>query len=126
MRIRSVAPQLRTTDLDASIAFWTGVMGQALAFRVGDFYAGIQAGAQVIHLKRVDAADPSIDFVAQGEHLHLWLQADDVDAVAAELRARGALLRSLPHDTAWGTRELILTDDQGHTTHVGQSVKAAP
>ncbi|MES2713364.1 MAG: VOC family protein [Pseudomonadota bacterium] len=125
MRVLGVAPQLRTTDLEASITFWTQVMNQALAFRVGDFYAGIQAGAQVIHLKRVDAPDPSIAFVAQGDHLHLWLETDDVDAAAAALLARGAALRSPPHDTDWGTRELILVDDQGHTIHLAQPVKPA-
>ncbi len=55
MRIRALIPQLRTTDLEASIAFYTQVLGLELAFRYEDFYAGIRAGAQVFHLKRVDA-----------------------------------------------------------------------
>ena len=34
-----------------------------LEFRYSDFYAGIRAGGQVVHLKLVDTTDPSIDFV---------------------------------------------------------------
>ncbi len=44
MNVRTVIPQLRTTDLEGSIAFHVGRLGLALAFRYGDFYAGIRAG----------------------------------------------------------------------------------
>jgi catechol 2,3-dioxygenase-like lactoylglutathione lyase family enzyme len=118
--IRGAAPQLRTTDLAASIRFYTEVLGLELAFEHGGFYAGLRAGATIIHLKHVDAPDPSIRFVADGGHLHLWLEAEDVDAVAARATAKGVALVAPPHDTAWGTRECVLRDDQGHTLHIGR------
>ena len=118
--IRGAAPQLRTTDLAASIRFYTEVLGLELAFEFGGFYAGLRAGGTMLHLKHADAPDPSIPYVAEGGHLHLWLEAEDEDAVAACIAAQGVALLAPPHDTPWGTRECVLRDDQGHTLHIGR------
>ena len=65
MQISNIAAQLRTTDLTASIRFYTALPGFTLAFQYEDFYAGIRAGSQIFHLKLVDTKDPSIDEVAR-------------------------------------------------------------
>jgi catechol 2,3-dioxygenase-like lactoylglutathione lyase family enzyme len=83
MPISAAIPQLRTTDLAASIHFYTTKLGLQLEFRHQDFYAGIRAGNQVFHLKLVDETDPSIAFVEEGEHFHLYLETDDIAATAA-------------------------------------------
>lgn len=91
MKITGAIPQLRTTDLAASIRFYTTKLGLTLEFQYEDFYAGIRAGNQVFHLKLSDEKDPSIAFVARGEHFH-----------------------------PWETRELAVQDDQGHTLYFGE------
>ena len=116
-----VIPQLRTTDLAGSIRFYTATLGLALAFEYEDFYAGIRAGEQVFHLKRVDEPDPSIAFVDRGGHFHLYLETDDVVATAEALKRRGVRLVRDVHDTPWGTREVVIRDDQGHTLYFGAS-----
>ena len=121
MKIHRIAAQLRTTDLDASIRFYAETLGMRLAFRYLDFYAGIDAGGQMFHLKRVDAADPSIADVREGGHFHLYFETDDVAALAADYRRRGARLIREPHETDWGTREFVIEDDQGHTLYFGQA-----
>jgi catechol 2,3-dioxygenase-like lactoylglutathione lyase family enzyme len=118
MAPRSVIAQLRTTDLAASIRFYETI-GFALDFKYQDFYAGLRAGDYVLHLKRVDAKDPSIDYVSRGEHLHLYLNVDDADAAAAELKEKGVRFLKPAHDTEWGTREFVVQDDQGHTLYFG-------
>jgi catechol 2,3-dioxygenase-like lactoylglutathione lyase family enzyme len=120
MPITGAIPQLRTTDLAASIRFYTEIVGLTVEFQYQDFYAGIRAGQQVFHLKRVDEKDPSIDFVDRGGHLHLYFETDDVDAAAAALRAKTVPLVQDVHDTPWGTREFTIVDDQGHTLYFGQ------
>lgn len=55
MKPHSVAAQLRTTDLARSIRFYTDIIGLDLVFEYGDFYAGLSANGQMIHLKRVDS-----------------------------------------------------------------------
>lgn len=120
MQISGAIPQLRTTDLAASIRFYTAAVGLTLAFQYEDFYAGIRAGSQLFHLKLVDERDPSIDFVERGEHFHLYLETDDAAALAAAFRDRGVTLVKDVHDTPWGTREFAIRDDQGHTLYFGQ------
>jgi catechol 2,3-dioxygenase-like lactoylglutathione lyase family enzyme len=122
MTISGVIPQLRTTDLKSSIRFYTTKLGLQLEFQYQDFYAGIRAGEQVFHLKLVDQKDPSIQFVNDGEHFHLYLQTDDVVATAAALKANGVTVVKDVHDTPWGTREVVINDDQGHTLYFGESV----
>jgi catechol 2,3-dioxygenase-like lactoylglutathione lyase family enzyme len=120
--ISNVVTQLRTTNLEESMRFYTDTMGFALEFRFQDFYAGIRAGLEVFHLKRVDAPDPSIDFVRNGGHFHLYFETDDVEAEASRLRKKGVRLVKDVHATEWGARQFIMEDDQGHTLHVAQNV----
>lgn len=117
--VSGVIPQLRTTDLAASIRFYTTRLGFAVEFQYEDFYAGIRAGHAVFHLKRVDEPDPSIAYVDAGEHFHLYLQTDDAEATAAALKKHGVPFVKELHDTPWGTREFAIQDDQGHTLYFG-------
>ena len=120
MRITSAISQLRTTDLAESIRFYTTVVGLTLEFQYEDFYAGIRAGDQVFHLKRVDEKDPSIEFVDHGDHFHLYLETDNVVAASEALKRNGVRLVRDVHDTPWGTRELVIKDNQGHTIYFGE------
>src|SRR6185295_6914853 len=113
MQISSAIAQLRTTDLAASIRFYTTKIGLTLEFQYQDFYAGIRAGSQLFHLKLVDGKDPSIDFVDKGGHFHLYLETDDASATADALKKNGVRLVKDVHQTAWGTREFVIKDDQG-------------
>ena len=121
MQIWSAIAQLRTTDLAASIRFYTTKVGLRLEFQYQDFYAGIRAGSQLFHLKLVDEKDPSIEFVDKGEHFHLYLQTDDAAATADALKRNGIQLVKDVHETTWGTREFVIKDDQGHTLYFGET-----
>lgn len=121
MKITHVIPQLRTTDLAASIGFYTAMLGFTLAFQHQDFYAGIQAGSQIFHLKLADRKDLSIEAVARDGHFHLYLETDDAATAAATLKSRGVRLVEDLHDTSWGTREFVIRDDQGHTLYFGEN-----
>lgn len=120
MRISSAIAQLRTTDLEESIRFYTTKVGLMLEFQYEDFYAGIRAGNQLFHLKLVDKKDPSIDFVGKGEHFHLYLETDDAVAAAEALKRNGVRFAKDVHETAWGTREFVINDNQGHTLYFGE------
>ena len=122
MQISGAIAQLRTTDLAESIRFYTTKVGLTLEFQYEDFYAGIRAGNQLFHLKLVDERDPSIEFVDAGEHFHLYFETDDASAAAAELKENGVRIVKDVHETAWGTREFVIKDDQGHTLYFGESL----
>src|ERR1700752_1842350 len=89
MQVSSATAQLRTTDLAESIRFYTTKVGLTLEFQYQDFYAGIRAGSQLFHLKLSDEKDPSIEFVDDGEHFHLYFETDDAAAAAAALTSNG-------------------------------------
>ena len=114
MTVSGVIPQIRTTNLDESIDFYVSKLGLELAFKYNDFYAGIKVGDGAFHLKLVDDADPSVAFVADGDHFHLYFTTDDVDAEAHKLKSKGVVFRAEVADTAWGTREFYVVDNQGH------------
>lgn len=125
MPVLAITPQLRTTDLDRSIRFYVDRVGLELEFRHANFYAGIRAGGGSFHLKLVDEPDPSVAFVKDGGHLHLYLGVDDIDAFGERLLAAGIELLQPPCNTDWGTRELIFRDDQGHTIYAGMRIAPA-
>lgn len=119
--ITTITPQVRTTDIAATVRFYTEVLGFVLEFQFEDFYAGIRIGKQMIHLKHVDEQDPSIPYVEHAGHLHLYLGTENVTDFAESLKAKGVKLVRDVHDTAWHTRELVINDDQGHTLYIGQT-----
>jgi catechol 2,3-dioxygenase-like lactoylglutathione lyase family enzyme len=121
MAISGVITQLRTTNLEDSIRFYTTKLGLTLEFQYQDFYAGIRAGSQVFHLKLDDEKDPSIDFVEHGDHFHLYLETTDAKATAIALQQNGVRLVKDVHETPWGTIEFVIKDDQGHTLYFGQN-----
>ena len=120
MKIKAVIPQLRTTDMASSISFYTEKLGFKVEFNYEDFYVGIRAGDHLIHLKLVDEQDPSIPYVDEGGHLHLYFRSDDLKTLADELKSRGVEMVEDVHNTGWNTREFIIHDDQGHTLYFGE------
>jgi catechol 2,3-dioxygenase-like lactoylglutathione lyase family enzyme len=120
MAITGIVPQLRTTDMASSIRFYTQKLGFSVEFNYRDFYTGIRAGSHIFHLKLVDKKDPSIPYVDEGEHFHLYLQTNGVSDFAAHLKANGVELVKDVHTTPWNTREIVIHDDQGHTLYLGE------
>lgn len=125
VRVTAVATQLRVTDLARALRFYVDVLGCEEAFRYGDFYAGVRAGGALLHLKLVDAPDPSIAFVRAGEHLHAYLQVADLDAAWVALAGRAERVAPIA-TTAWGTRECVIRDPDGHTLYLAQAAPDAP
>jgi catechol 2,3-dioxygenase-like lactoylglutathione lyase family enzyme len=123
-RISSVVAQLRTNDLERTIRFYTEYLGFDVDFRYEDFYAGVRAGNSVVHLKLDDSDDPSIDYVKQRGHFHLYLETSDAAAAADAIEKKGIELVDKVHETAWGTKEFVVEDDQGHTIYYGQRLSA--
>jgi catechol 2,3-dioxygenase-like lactoylglutathione lyase family enzyme len=122
MPVTGIVPQLRTTDMASSIRFYTEKLGFSVEFNYEDFYTGIRAGGQVFHLKLVDDKDPSIRYVDDGDHFHLYFQTTDLPEFAARLKANGVKLVKDVHETAWNTREVVIHDDQGHTLYFGETL----
>ena len=119
MNVKALTPQLRTTDLDGAVRFYTETLGFELAFRYEDFYAGVGAGGFLLHLKLSDTTDPSVPFV-RGEHLHLHITVDDLDGMFERVKAGSVTVVEEPTDREWGLRECVIEDLDGHTLYFAQ------
>lgn len=122
MAIKEIIPQLRTTDMESTIRFYTEKLGFEVQFNYEDFYVGLASGGRSIHVKCVDDIDPSIPYVDEGGHLHLYFETEGVAEFAERLKHKDVEFVEDVHETAWSTREIVIRDDQGHTLYFGEAL----
>ena len=116
LRLRDVEPGLTVNDLQASLAWYRDVLG----FTEGERWehdgklAGVSvvAGTVTINLTQDDWAKGRDR--KKGEGFRLYLNTvQDVDEIAAAIKARGGTLLSEPKDMPWGARVFQLADPDG-------------
>jgi uncharacterized glyoxalase superfamily protein PhnB len=106
-------PILRVADLEASIDYYVAQLGFEVQWRSGGM-ASVNRDRTAIMLCEGDQG-------ASG--MWLWISASDVDALYAEVAARGAHLRHAPANYPWGSRECQVTDVDGHVLRFGADLK---
>jgi catechol 2,3-dioxygenase-like lactoylglutathione lyase family enzyme len=114
---------LTVSDLPASLAFYQDVLGLPL---LGELHFGDERGFRIAYLQlgnsvlELFAFDiPTLPRVTNSPVTvlglkHLALLVDDVDAVAAELAARGATITNPPRDVR-GVRNCFFADPDGNS-----------
>jgi catechol 2,3-dioxygenase-like lactoylglutathione lyase family enzyme len=116
----SIAPLLVVRDLDASTAFWSGLLGGEVVQRM-DGYALVRIGGGFAHLARTAEAPPDRDvrlvppdedpFTATAE---VVIRVADCRAVHAELERRGVPFPALPVEPPWGGEVRVFLRDPDH------------
>lgn len=112
--VGQTTPILRVADLDASLAYYANSLGFTLAWRDDDF-AQIERGQAVLMLCENEQGNPGT---------WVYVGVSDVDALAQEIRPRGARIRIGPVNYPWGARELHVTDLDGHVLRFGSDTVA--
>jgi lactoylglutathione lyase len=112
------AVTLFVEDLAAAKRFYREVFGLPVAFEDDDS-AVFNFGNMIVNLLTTAAAGELIDPAAvaareAGSRLQLTIPVDDVDAICAELAARGVELLNGPMDRPWGVRTASFRDPGGH------------
>lgn len=123
LRLRDVAPSFTATDLQRSIAFYRDVLG----FVVGDEWRAdgvlqgceMRAGTVLFMLSQDDFAKGRDRQKGIGSRLHCST-AQDIDRLAAEIKARGGSLDQDPADMPWGQRVFMITDPDGFKLTIAQ------
>jgi len=123
LRLRDVSPSFTAADLQRSIAFYRDVLG----FVVGDEWRDngqlqgceIRAGSVLFMLNQDDFAKGRDRQKGVGTRLHLST-AQDIDRLAAEIKARGGTLDQEPTDMPWGQRMFMITDPDGFKLSIAQ------
>ena len=116
LRLRSLEPSLTVDDLERSLRFYTDVLGFIVSDRWtdGGVLRGVmlKAGVCELGLSQDDWAKGRNR--KKGEAVRISCQtAQDIDALAARIKAGGGRLTEEPQDTAWGTRSLSVDDPDG-------------
>ena len=127
LRLRSASPAFTVGDIDKSLAFYRDVLGFVVRERWerDGKLAGVEivAGA-VTFLLGQDDWKKGRDRV-KGLGLNVYCStAQNVDALAARIKAAGGGLVQEPKDQPWGTRDFALVDPDGFKITIGADLKA--
>jgi uncharacterized glyoxalase superfamily protein PhnB len=115
-QIHGHASVLYVKDFARSLAYYRDVLGFSGDFVWGDppYYAVLCLGDAAVHLNAL--APPATSIVC--------IFCTGVDALYAELAARGATIKHPPQDEPYGMREFQVTDLDGHLLAFGEAVKS--
>ena len=111
-------------DLEAAKQFYQEVFGLPIAFE-DDNSTVFKFGNTVVNLLKVTAAEELITPATvasreDGARVVFTIAVDDVDAICAELTARGVVLLNGPIDRPWGVRTASFRDPGGHIWEIAK------
>ena len=111
-------------DLEAAKRFYREIFGLAVTFEDEDS-AVFDFGNAIVNLLKTTAAGELIEPAAvaskeAGSRLVFTIEVDDVDAMCAELSARGVKLLNGPMDRPWGVRTASFSDPGGHIWEIAK------
>ena len=109
MQVLASRVLLTPRDLDASLAFYEGVLG---LHRFREFGGSPPTGV-VLFL-----GGGYLELVAGGDHtppqgVRLWLQTPDVRSACDDVEAAGHAVTQPPTEQPWGLIEAVITDPDG-------------
>lgn len=116
---------LAVRDLAASTRYYTEALGFARDFGDGsDGWSFLSRGGCRVMLGECPDAAPAGGL---GDHSYVaYVLVDGVDALHAELAARGAEVTSTPATQPWGLREFGVRTPDGHRLRFGEPVEVGP
>lgn len=111
-------------DLAVTRAFYAEVFELPVVHEDDDSVV-FDFGNTLVNLLKTTAAQELVDPATPGgpgagPRLQLTLEVADVDAVSAELTARGVALLNGPMDRPWGIRTASFRDPAGHIWELAQ------
>lgn len=109
-------------DLDAAKLFYDEVFAVQKVFEDGES-AAFKLGGTIVNLLVTSAAHELVAPAAVGQpdlgtRAQMTIEVEDVDAVCAELAARGVELLNGPMDRPWGVRTASFRDPSGHVWEI--------
>ncbi len=117
LRLRSVQPGFTVNDIQASVRWYTEVLGFTMKepwMRDGVMTgAEIRAGSCSLYLGQDDWAKGRDRVKGTGVRLYCDT-AQDIDQLAKDIESRGGRLDHQPQTQPWGTRDFGITDPDGY------------
>ena len=121
--IRQIAPQFFTTDIPATLAYYTEKLGFTCLGTWQDppVYAIVARDRHPIHFRCAEPPTANAEKYAD-ELLDAYLFIEDADALHAEYAARGVEFTRVPADMPWGNREFVVKDCDGRLLAFGTNL----
>ncbi|MBI4419471.1 MAG: VOC family protein [Gemmatimonadetes bacterium] len=116
LRLASAAPSFTVSDIQRSLAWYRDILGfsEVDRWEQDGHLAGVElkAGTVVFILNQDDFAKGRDRIKGVGFRLYCRTR-QDVDRLAATIKARGGVLAREPTTRSWGTRDFALVDPDG-------------
>ena len=111
-------------DLQVAKRFYQEVFGLPIIFEDANS-AVFEFGSTLVNLLKTEAAGPLVEPASVGDReagarFQLTVPVEDVDAMCAELTARGVKLLNGPMDRPWGVRTASFMDPGGHIWEIAR------
>ena len=135
VRFLRAVPQFTVPDVVQAAEYYRDVLG----FQIASYWDGERASLAVdpppyfaivyrdqvqVFFGRGPSAMPPLDPHDGG--YHAYFHVSGVEALAAELRARGATIIDGPDDRSYGQREVVVQDCNGRILAFGEDLSARP
>ena len=120
--LRPFAFVLAVRDFEATAKYFHDALGFEVQWAEASDWRLVSRGQVNIMIGRCPDVIPASEL---GDHSYFaYLQINDVDAMHAELSARGAIIRTPPTDQPYGQREMVIATPDGHRLVIGQPLPA--
>jgi uncharacterized glyoxalase superfamily protein PhnB len=124
--LKSISPSFTVSDIDKSLAWYRDVLGFTVSDRweMDGVLRGVELSAgDVLFMIGQDDWQKGRDRV-KGVGFRLYCETgQDIDKIAARIKAAGGTLTSEPKDQSWGYREISLNDPDGFQLTIGKALK---
>jgi uncharacterized glyoxalase superfamily protein PhnB len=125
LALRSLSPSFTVNDLHRSLAWYRDVAG----FKIGERWerdgqlmgAELRAGKTSFMIGQDDWQKGRDRKKGEGFRIYCTT-TQNVDAIAAAIKARGGQLDSEPRDTEWGSRDFSFSDPDGFKITIAKDV----
>jgi uncharacterized glyoxalase superfamily protein PhnB len=126
LRLASVSPGLTVNDIEKSLAWYCDVLGFTVDQRWESdgklMGAEVKAGSVVFMIGQ-DDWKKGRDRV-KGAGVRIYCDTDqDIDRLAARIKANGGTLAQEPKDQPWGMRDLAIDDPDGYKITIARDLK---
>ena len=133
VRFEAAVPQFTVPDVVHTAEYYRDVLG----FEIAGYWDGERAGFETdpppvfgivrrdqiqVFFSRADAGSIRTDRASGG--YDVYLRVSGLDALVAELRARGADILDGPEDRIYGQREVVVRDCNGLMLAFGEPVRS--
>ncbi len=129
--MKSIIPALTVADIDASVRFYSEVLGFDVQFTLPGpdgklIHASVKRGDATVMFGQLDPSNPH-DQGKLGAGVALFFTVadnEDIDAYFERVKEAGATVFQEPTDQFWGHRDWVIADPDGYLLWIGKEMRS--